>query len=36
MKSLQEYINESELKTDLSTNKVQPKTKITQTVDVMR
>ena len=27
MKSLQEYINESELKTDLSTNKVQPKTK---------
>ena len=27
MKSLQEYINESELKTSLSTNKVQPKTK---------
>ena len=27
MKSLQEYINESELKADLSTNKVQPKTK---------
>ena len=27
MKSLQEYINESESKTDLSTNKVQPKTK---------
>ena len=27
MKSLQEYINESELKVDLSTNKVQPKTK---------
>ena len=27
MKSLQEYINESESKTDLSTNKVQPKNK---------
>ena len=27
MKSLQEYINESESKTDLSANKVQPKTK---------